>query len=114
MCNFNYTQVRMKLLAIHLRCLLYELRGVHQLGASCRESALQKGQSAGGGFIGAHAATDTEPGWQWYRDLVGAHVHSPPAIQSAQFHVDVADHLATAHLSDPWRPALEPRLRSRS
>jgi len=72
-----------------------------------QEAAFRGFVEAGGSFIGVHAATDTEPGWQWYRELVGAHFHSHPAIQSAQIHVDVADHLATAHLSDPWLRADE-------
>lgn len=38
----------------------------------------------GGGFVGVHAATDTEYNWEWYGNLVGGYFLSHPAIQPAQ------------------------------
>ncbi len=40
---------------------------------------------AGGGFVGIHAATDTEYDWYWYGKLVGAYFKSHPKIQQATF-----------------------------
>ena len=39
---------------------------------------------AGGGFVGIHAATDTEYGWPWYNRLVGAQFASHPASPNVQ------------------------------
>jgi type 1 glutamine amidotransferase len=67
-----------------------------------QETAFRSFIESGGSFMGVHAATDTEPDWPWYRDYVGAHFDSHPEIQSAHIHLDVTDHPATSHLSDPW------------
>jgi type 1 glutamine amidotransferase len=37
----------------------------------------------GGGYVGVHAAADTEHGWPWYGALVGAYFSSHPAVQPA-------------------------------
>jgi len=39
----------------------------------------------GGGFVGIHAAADTEYDWWWYGKLVGAYFKSHPQIQEAKF-----------------------------
>lgn len=39
---------------------------------------------AGGGFVGIHAAADTEYEWHWYGKLVGAYFKSHPQIQEAK------------------------------
>jgi cytochrome c len=39
---------------------------------------------AGGGFVGIHAAADTEYEWPWYGALVGAYFKSHPKIQEAK------------------------------
>jgi cytochrome c len=38
----------------------------------------------GGGFVGIHAAADTEYQWPWYGKLVGAYFKSHPKIQEAK------------------------------
>jgi cytochrome c len=38
---------------------------------------------AGGGFVGIHAAADTEYEWPWYGQLLGAYFKSHPKIQEA-------------------------------
>jgi cytochrome c len=40
---------------------------------------------AGGGFMGIHAAADTEYEWPWYGDLLGAYFKSHPKTQQAKF-----------------------------
>lgn len=37
-----------------------------------QEAAFERYIQAGGGFVGIHAATDTEYDWGWYNKLVGA------------------------------------------
>ena len=49
---------------------------------SAQEAALQSYIRAGGGFAGVHAASDTEYGWPWYGQLIGAYFSSHPAIQT--------------------------------
>jgi cytochrome c len=39
---------------------------------------------AGGGYVGVHAAADTEYEWHWYGKLVGAYFKSHPQIQEAK------------------------------
>lgn len=47
---------------------------------------------AGNGFVGIHAATDTEYGWPWYEGLVGAYFDSHPSPQSATVEVHEPAH----------------------
>ncbi|MBU7600623.1 ThuA domain-containing protein [Streptomyces sp. P38-E01] len=56
----------------------------------------------GGGYVGVHAAADTEYDWPFYGGLVGAYFDSHPHIQSAQINVEDHDHPATAHLDPTW------------
>ncbi|GAA2963054.1 ThuA domain-containing protein [Streptomyces enissocaesilis] len=57
----------------------------------------------GGGYLGIHAAADTEYDWKFYGGLVGAHFHSHPQIQKATVRVEDHDHPATAHLDSSWQ-----------
>ena len=56
----------------------------------------------GGGYMGIHAAADTEYDWEFYGGLVGAYFDSHPEIQKATVRVEDHDHPATAHLDDAW------------
>lgn len=56
----------------------------------------------GGGFVGIHAAADTEHGWPWYGELVGAYFASHPAPARARIRVENRDHASTRTLPDPW------------
>ena len=57
---------------------------------------------AGGGFVGIHAATDTEYDWPWYNQFVGAYFASHPKQQDATIQVLDKNHPATKHLPDQW------------
>ncbi|WP_299549503.1 ThuA domain-containing protein [Seonamhaeicola sp.] len=57
---------------------------------------------AGGGFVGIHAATDTEHDWPWFTKLVGAQFKNHPEIQMAKLPIVDQSHPATAHLDNPW------------
>ncbi len=68
-----------------------------------QEAEFQKYIKAGGGFVGVHAATDTEYDWPWYGNLVGAYFKSHPAQQNATFNVVDHDFIATKHLPAVWK-----------
>lgn len=57
----------------------------------------------GGGFVGIHAATDTEHSWPWYNQLVGGYFASHPKIQPAELEVLIPDHPSTEHLPERWK-----------
>jgi type 1 glutamine amidotransferase len=56
----------------------------------------------GGGYVGVHAAADTEYDWAFYGGLAGAYFHSHPAIQPATVDVEDHAHPATAGLGPTW------------
>lgn len=49
-----------------------------------QQSVFKRYIEAGGGFVGIHAAADTEYEWPWYGKLVGAYFKSHPKIQEAR------------------------------
>ncbi|MFY1698123.1 MULTISPECIES: ThuA domain-containing protein [unclassified Solwaraspora] len=57
---------------------------------------------AGGGFVGVHAAADTEHQWPFYGELVGAYFARHPPVQPATVEVVDRTHPATAHLPARW------------
>ncbi|MBD0284124.1 MAG: ThuA domain-containing protein, partial [Flavisolibacter sp.] len=67
-----------------------------------QQVAFQRFIQAGGGFVGIHAATDTEYDWPWYNKLVGAYFASHPRQQKAVIKVVDKNHPATSFLPDKW------------
>ncbi len=67
-----------------------------------QKAAFQKYIRGGGGFVGVHAATDTEYGWPWYNKMVGAWFASHPKQQVAKLIVKVKEHASTRHLPGVW------------
>ncbi|MDI1465028.1 ThuA domain-containing protein [Catellatospora sp. KI3] len=67
-----------------------------------QQTAFQNYIAAGGGYVGVHAAADTEYDWPWYGGLVGAYFSSHPAIQTAQVRVETPVNASTAHLPSTW------------
>ncbi|MGA5179328.1 lectin [Streptomyces pseudogriseolus] len=70
---------------------------------SAQESALEQYMRSGGGYVGVHAAADTEYDWPFYAGLAGALFQSHPAIQPATVEVEDRAHDATAHLGATWQ-----------
>ena len=66
------------------------------------QAALRAFVEEGGGFVGVHAATDTEYDWPWYGRLVGAYFKRHPRVQTATVHVEDSGHPSTAPLPDAW------------
>ncbi|GAA2093982.1 ThuA domain-containing protein [Actinomadura alba] len=67
-----------------------------------QQAAFESYISAGGGYAGVHAASDTEYDWPWYGGLVGAYFKGHPAIQPAVVRVADRAHASTAHLGPEW------------
>lgn len=67
-----------------------------------QQQAFEQFIKNGGGFVGIHAAADTEYEWPWYGDLVGAYFKNHPEIQEARVEVVDKEHPSTSHLPDEW------------
>ena len=71
-----------------------------------QELAMERYIQAGGGFVGIHAAADTEweGDWFWYRNLVGAvfknHPNTPSNVQQATVNFVDKNHASTEALAD--------------
>ncbi|MCA5004920.1 ThuA domain-containing protein [Sphingobacterium bovistauri] len=62
----------------------------------------QKFIQSGKGYVGIHAASDTEHNWPWYGALVGGYFNSHPAVQDATINVINRTHPSTSHLQKTW------------
>ncbi|GAA0514701.1 glycosyl hydrolase [Paractinoplanes deccanensis] len=69
---------------------------------SSQETAFESYIRGGGGYVGVHAAADTEYTWSFYGQLVGAYFSSHPAIQQVTTRVQDRGHASTAHLPQAW------------
>ena len=67
-----------------------------------QQSAFERYIRGGGGYVGIHAASDTEYSWPWYGGLVGAYFSSHPAIQKATVVVENFGHSSTHFLPEGW------------
>jgi uncharacterized repeat protein (TIGR03806 family) len=70
---------------------------------TAQQSAFESFIESGGGYVGIHAASDTEYSWPWYGELVGAYFTAHPQIQNAQLLVEDQTHLSTYHLTSNWQ-----------
>ncbi|MCT4353894.1 ThuA domain-containing protein [Streptomyces sp. Je 1-79] len=68
-----------------------------------QQTAFEQYIRAGGGYVGIHAAADTEYDWPFYAGLAGALFHSHPHNQTATVEVEDRAHDATAHLGRTWQ-----------
>ena len=60
---------------------------------------------AGGGFVGIHAAADTEYDWIWYGKLVGGYFNghpNDPNVRNAKIEVVDKTHICSKMLPDVW------------
>ncbi|MFH5883930.1 ThuA domain-containing protein [Halalkalibaculum sp. DA3122] len=74
-----------------------------------QEADFERYIQAGGGYVGIHAAADTEYQWGWYGDMVGGYfldhpgINDPhPNVQEGTLTVEDATHPSTEFLPDPW------------
>ena len=68
-----------------------------------QQKAFQKYMRSGKGFVGVHAATDTEYEWPWYNQLVGAYFKSHPKQQEAVLNITDSSNPSTSHLPAKWK-----------
>ncbi|WP_327672461.1 MULTISPECIES: ThuA domain-containing protein [unclassified Streptomyces] len=68
-----------------------------------QQKAFEGYVAKGGGYLGVHAAADTEYDWSYYGGLVGAWFQGHPAIQPATVRVEDHHHPATRGLPDAWQ-----------
>jgi type 1 glutamine amidotransferase len=69
---------------------------------STQQLAFEHYIGQGHGFMGVHAASDTEYNWPWYGKLVGAYFQSHPKVQLATVRIVDAHHPATSFLPAQW------------
>ena len=67
-----------------------------------QQEAFKRYILGGGGYVGIHAAADTEYTWPWYNQLVGAYFLSHPKTQQATILVTDKKHPSTKGLPDKW------------
>jgi type 1 glutamine amidotransferase len=67
-----------------------------------QQGAFERYIQSGGGYMGVHAASDTEYDWPWYGGLVGAYFAGHPAQQTATVKVHGHNTAATAELPKRW------------
>ncbi|XHR93954.1 ThuA domain-containing protein [Mucilaginibacter sp. UC70_90] len=75
-----------------------------------QEAAFERYIQAGGGYVGIHAAADTEYDWGWYGRLVGAWFYDHPGIhdknpnvQPGTYNIVDANNDATKDLPKVWK-----------
>ena len=71
-----------------------------------QQAAMERFIRSGGGFVGIHAAADTEYDWPWYNKLVGAYFKSHPNnpnVREAIINVTDRGHPATKGLPAKWK-----------
>jgi len=69
-----------------------------------QQGAFERYIGNGGGYVGIHAAADTEYDWSWYGQMLGgAYFDSHPQNQNATIKVEDKAHPSTAHLPDDWQ-----------
>jgi type 1 glutamine amidotransferase len=67
-----------------------------------QQKAFEAWYRKGGGYVGIHAAADTEYDWPWYGRLVGGYFKSHPATQKAEITVEDRKNKITDHLPATW------------
>ncbi|RYD95128.1 MAG: Crp/Fnr family transcriptional regulator, partial [Sphingobacteriales bacterium] len=68
-----------------------------------QEVAFERYIQAGGGYVGIHAASDTEYNWGWYGRMVGGYFNGHPVPQEAVLNIVNNDHPSTKHLPKQWK-----------
>lgn len=68
-----------------------------------QQAALEQYIKKGGGFVGIHAAADTEYDWPWYNQLLGAYFMSHPKQQNVEIEVVDRNNIATKMLPARWK-----------
>jgi len=66
-----------------------------------QKKALKTYMATGKGFVGIHAASNTEMEWTWFTEMIGATFKDHPKVQNATLHIDDSSaHPSIEHLND--------------
>ncbi|WJJ97739.1 ThuA domain-containing protein [Algibacter luteus] len=83
--------------------------------SEAQKAALQNYFSRGKGFVGIHAASDTEKDWGWFTEMIGATFKNHPKVQEATLNINTeCNHPAINGLKskevfkDEWYNFLKP------
>ncbi|WP_229311480.1 ThuA domain-containing protein [Larkinella rosea] len=71
-----------------------------------QQAAFERYIQAGGGYVGIHAAADTEYDWPWYGKLVGGYFMSHPGnpnVQEGEAYVVSKDNVSMFGFPDRWK-----------
>jgi cytochrome c len=68
-----------------------------------QQAAFERYFQAGGGFVGIHAAADTEYTWGWYGEMLGGYFRNhPPGTPTASVDIEDPDEPSTTGLPTRW------------
>ena len=68
-----------------------------------QQTAFEHYIQAGGGYVGIHAASDTEYTWPWYGQMLGGYFRNHPAgTPTATVNIEDANEPSTTGLPAPW------------
>ena len=70
---------------------------------AAQQAVFERYIQSGGGYVGIHAAADTEYDWPWYNKLAGAYFLDHPKQQTAEIAIVDKNHPATSMLPDRWK-----------
>ena len=68
-----------------------------------QQNAFEQYIHAGGGYVGIHAAADTEYEWPWYGQLVGAWFQDHTKVILATVRREDKTHISTIEFPDSWK-----------
>lgn len=68
-----------------------------------QQAAFERFIRKGNGFVGIHAASDTEYEWPWFVSLVGANFNGHPKVQTADLQLTNTEHVSTKMLPLIWQ-----------
>ncbi len=71
-----------------------------------QQNSFERYIQAGGGYVGIHAATDTEYDWPWYNKLAGAYFMSHPGnpnVQDGEAYPVNKSHVSMFGFPDRWK-----------
>ena len=85
----------------HYNAVIFLSTTLNVLNAE-QQVAFERYIQAGGGYVGVHAAADTEYDWPWYNKLVGAWFSSHPKQQKAMIDIVDSTNASTSFLPKRW------------
>ncbi len=68
-----------------------------------QQAAFERYIQAGGGYVGIHAASDTEYTWPWYGQMLGGYFRNHPAgTPTATVNIEDTNEPSTTGITTPW------------